>query len=152
MADLTADADIRILGKAYTERFIVETTAAVTYYRGQPAMVIQLTDATGPIVPWVDSEVKNDDVFMGIIAEGGSVLIAAAETQEVECYVGPTIIGFKSTGIFTAGHDYGAECYKSDSDLLSATIGDNPRLGKVWKVEGDYVFVRLETPYICAGA
>jgi len=152
MADLTKDADLRILGKAYTQRYYVETTAAHTYYRGQPFIVDQTVDATGPLVPFIDAlEVAADDVFMGICVEGGSVLIAAAETQRVELYVGPTIVGFKSA-VFTNGADNGSPCRMSDSATLSATEGDNPQLGLIWGVFDGYCWVRLNTPFVCTGA
>jgi hypothetical protein len=152
MADLTADAPIRILGTAYTEKFFLETTAAHTAYKGQPLMVDQDVDATGPVVPYVDAlSVGATDVCVGIATEGKTVAIASAETTEIEAYVGPTIVGFKST-VFTDGVDLGKTVYMSDSSTLSVTTTGNPQIGKLFRVKDGYAFVQLTTPQICASA
>ena len=154
MADLTKDADIRTLGEATTEKFIIDTAAARTIYKGQPLIVDQDVDATGPVVQFVDAvTVAATDVFKGIAAEGKSVALGDAETVMVEAYIEPTIVGFKST-VFTAGASDGKEVFMTDSGTLAgvASIADNPRIGKVHKVADGYCWVRLETPYICVGA
>lgn len=152
MADLTQDAPIRILGEAKTERFTIDTAAARTFYKGQPAMVDQDVDATGNVVQFVDAvAVAITDVFVGIAAEGKSVLIGASESTEIECYVEPTIVGFKSTA-FSANDDLGKSVLMSDSGTLSETTLENVRIGKVTAVRDGYVYVQLESPYICTGA
>ena len=154
MADLTADASLRILGPAFTHKFVIDTTAAHTVYKGQPLIVDQNVDATGPLVPYVDSlTVASTDVFMGIAAEGATIAIAATEdlvTAGVNAYIGPTIVGFKSA-VFTNGQHNGATVYMSDSATLSATVGDNPVIGTLQFVEDGYAYVRLATA-ICSGA
>ena len=155
MADLTADATIRILGEATTERFHVDSAAARTIYKGQPMIVDQDVDATGNIVQFVDTvTVAATDVFVGIAAEGHSTALSASETNQASCielYVQPTIVGFKST-VFTDGVDLGAAVRMSDSATLSTTVGDNPEIGKLVRVLDGFAYVRLVTPYICAGA
>lgn len=152
MADLTSNAPLRFLGEATTEKFKIDTTAARTFYKGQPVIIDQDVDATGNVVQFVDAVVvAATDVFMGIAAEEKSVLINAAETTEVECYVEPTVIGFKSA-VFTAGADYGKTVYMSDSGTLSVTAADNPQIGTLNLVADGYAYVQLRSPIICAGA
>ena len=152
MADLTANAPLRILGEVFTEKFTVDTAAARTWYKGQPFIVDQSVDATGNVVQFVDAVVVDPtDVFMGIAAHGGSVLLSAAETTEVELYVEPTIVGFKSA-VYTDGADLGKTVYMSDSATLSTTAADNPVLGKLHTVKDGYAFVQLSSPAICGAA
>lgn len=152
MADLTANAPLRIMGEIYTEKFTVDTVAARTWYKGQPFIIDQSVDAVGNVVQYVDAVVTaTTDVFMGIAAHGGSVAITAAETTEVELYVEPTIVGFKST-VFTDGADLGKTVYMSDSATLSVTASANPVIGKLHTVKDGYAFVQLSSPAICAGA
>lgn len=152
MADLTADAPLRFLGEVYTERFTIDTAASRTIYKGQPIIVDQSVDATGNVVQFVDAVVVDPtDVFVGIAAEGKSVVSGAAETTEIECYVAPTIVGFKSS-VFTNGADLGKTVYMSDSGTLSITAADNPQIGKLHVVRDGYAFVELVSPQICAGA
>lgn len=152
MADLSANAPLRILGEIYTEKFTVDTAAARTWYKGQPFIVDQSVDATGNVVQFVDSlTVVATDVFMGIAAHGGSVASGAAETTEVELYVEPTIVGFKSA-VFTDGADLGKAVYMSDSGTLSTTATANPYIGKLHTVKDGYAFVQLISPNICSGA
>lgn len=152
MADLTSAASLRFLGEAYTERFTLDTAAARTCYKGQPMIVDQDVDATGNVVQFVDSVVvAATDVFVGIAAENKSVESGAAETTEIECYVEPTILGFKSA-VFTNGADLGKTVYMSDSGTLSITAADNPQIGTLFAVKDGYAFVQLRSPVICAGA
>jgi hypothetical protein len=152
MADLTKDAAIKIMGEAVTERFVLDTAADRTVYKGQPMIVDQDVDATGNIVQFVDAVVvAATDVFVGIAAEGKSVESGDTEDTEIELYVEPTIVGFPSA-VFTDGADLGKTVYMSDSATLSTTAGDNPQIGKLYKVEGGYAYVALVTPQICTGA
>lgn len=154
MADLTSDASLRVFGVPHTHKFILDTSAARTVYKGQPLIVDQNVDATGPLVQFVDSVVvASTDVFMGIAAEGKVVASAAAEdlpTAGIEAYVEPTVLGFKST-VFTNGADNGKTVYMSDSGTLSTTASQNPVIGVLQFVEDGYAYVKLVTA-ICSGA
>lgn len=150
MADLTADAQIRFLGEGKTERFFLDTSVAQTIYKGQPLIIDQSEDtvnATG----FVDATVVAvTDVFLGIAAEGKTVALAAPETTEIEVYVWPSIVGFKST-VFTNA-DLGKAVTMSDSGTLSVTTLANPPIGTLFKVEDGYCYVALDTPKIASGA
>lgn len=152
MADLTADAPIRLLGEATSERFPVDTAYAVTIYKGQPMIIDQSSDDQNAM-PFVDARVvAPTDVCLGIAAEGK--VIAAGDPQDdknvIEVYVGPTVVGFKSTVFDNA--DLGKTVYMSDSATLSETAADNPQIGKLVKVQDGYAYVELTTPQISAGA
>jgi hypothetical protein len=150
MADLTADAPLRIWGQASTDKWALDTSSAQTIYKGQP-MILDLSADTVNAVGYVDSiVVAATDIFVGIAAEGASVESAAAETTEVEVYVWPSIIGFKST-VFTDA-DVGDTVYMSDSGTLSATAADNPVLGVLFRVIDGYAYVRIDSPAITTGA
>lgn len=149
MADLTFDAQLRLLGESKSEKFTLDTSAAQTIYKGQP-LLLSATDTVNAI-GFVDAVVvAATDVCLGIAAEGKSVAAGAAETTEIEVYVWPSIIGFKSAVFTTA--DLGKTVYMSDSGTLSATVADNPQIGTLHKVEDGYCYVQLTTPQICAGA
>jgi hypothetical protein len=151
MADLTADADIRIKGTAHTEKWYLNTTTAVRKaYKGQPMIIDQSVDTLNA-EPYVDATVvAATDVCLGIAAESKTVVLNDPETTFIEIYVAPTIVGFKSSVFTTA--DLGKPVYMSDSATLSGTVGDNPYIGKVFKVEDGYVYVALNTPVVCSGA
>ncbi len=153
MADLTADAPLRIWGEAHTERFHCDSSETQTIYKGQPLILLGTAD-TLYAQGFVDADtVAATDVFLGIAAEKHVVTSGDSETNEasyIEAYVEPTIVGFKSTVFDNA--NLGDPVYMSDSGTLSTTIGDNPCIGKVHRVQDGYVFVRLISPYVCAGA
>lgn len=152
MSNLQADAPLRFLGQSVSERFPVDTAYAVTIYKGQPMIIDQSSDAENAM-PWVDARVvAPTDVCLGIAAEGKVIAAGDAESDKnvIEVYVGPTVVGFKST-VFTNA-DLGKVVYMSDSGTLSETAADNPQLGKLAKVEDGYAYVELSTPQICAGA
>lgn len=149
MADLTQDASLHFLGEAHVQKFGMDSSSAQTIYRGQP-LIFNATD-TSHAVGFIDSiTVASTDVFIGIAVEGKVVASGDPETNEIEVYVGPSIIGFKST-VFTDAN-LGDTVYMSDSATLSATVGDNPQLGKLFKVEDGYCYVLLTAPQICTGA
>ena len=151
MADLTTDADIRLKGEAKTEKFYMDTSAAQTIYKGQPVMIDQTTD-TLYMVGYVDGiDVAPTDVFMGIAAEKKSVLLAGSETTEIELYVGPSIVGFKST-VFTLNSKLGTTVYMSDSSTLSITAADNVQIGTLFKIDDGYCYIKLSAPQVCAGS
>lgn len=152
MADLTANAPIRILGQEFTEEFVLDNSAAQTIYKGQP-MIIDQSEDTVYLRGFVDATtVAATDIFCGIAAEGPKA-VATTDTEtknKITVWVWPTIVGFKST-VFTDA-DLGDTVYMSDSATLSATVGDNPMLGKLHRVLDGYAYVQLSTPTICAGA
>lgn len=154
MADLTADAQIRIHGQEYTHKFVIDSAAAYTIYKGQPLIVDQDVDATGNLVPFTDGlTVAATDVFMGIAAEGLTVASGATQnlpTTGIEAWIEPTIVGFKSA-VFTNGQHNGATVYMSDSATLSAVASDNPKIGTLQFVEDGYAYVKLITA-VCTGA
>ena len=150
MADLTANAPLRILGELYTEKFTLDSSAAQHPYKGSP-MILDLSE--DPLLPRAflgATVVAATDVFVGIAMQEVAVEAAATENQEIECYVGPTIVGFKSTVFDNA--DKGKTVYMSDSSVLSETAADNPQIGKLYVVQDGYAFVELTAPQICTGA
>ena len=152
MADLTNNAPLRFKGEAVTIKRNIDTSANRTIYRGQPVIVDQSVDAVGNVVQFVDSVVVDPtDVFVGIAAESKTVVSGAAENTELEIFVEPSIVGFKSA-VFTDGADLGKTVYMSDSGTLSTTVADNPELGTLDSVEDGYAYVRLRSPKICTGA
>lgn len=151
MADLTANAPIRILGEEYTEEFVLDNSAAQTIYKGQP-MIIDQSEDTVYLRGFVDATVvAATDIFCGIAAEGMTVLTTDTETNNrLKLWVWPTIVGFKSA-VYTDA-DLGDTVYMSDSGTLSATAADNPMLGKLHRVLDGYAYVQLSTPTVCTGA
>jgi hypothetical protein len=151
MADLTADSPLRIWGQAETQKWVLDSSAAQTIYKGQP-MIIDQSEDTVNLRGFVDATtVAATDIFVGIAAEGMSVLIGAAEADHVlTVYVEPTVVGFPGA-VFTNA-DVGDTMYMSDSGTLSATPDDNPMIGKLIRVADGYQYVRLSSPTICAGA
>src|SRR3990172_7433231 len=143
MADLTAAAPLRILGEAVTEQFALDTSAAQNVYKGQP-LILTATDTVFPQGFVTATVVAATDVFVGIAAENKSVALGDAETIEksgIEAYIGPSIIGFKST-VFTDA-DLGKTVYMSDSGTLSTTAADNPQIGKLHRVLDGFAYVEL---------
>lgn len=150
MADLTSDAPIRFLGEGKSEKWLLDTSAAMTVYKGQPMIIDQSVD-TANARGFVDATVVDPaDVVLGIAAEGKTVASGDPETTEIEVYTAPSIVGFKSS-VF-ANTDLGKTVYMSDSGTLSSTAADNPEIGKLFKVEDGYCYVELSTPKIPAGA
>ncbi len=150
MADLTTDAPLRIKGEAKSEFFTIDTAANRSIYKGQPMLIDQDVDTTN-VVQFVNAvTVASTDVCVGIAAEGKTVVSGDPETTEIEVYVTPSIVGFKST-VYTNAN-LGATVYMSDSGTLSATNGSNPQIGKLFKVEDGYCYVLLTAPQICTAA
>lgn len=151
MADLTANASLRFWGLAYTEKWVLDNSAAQTIYTGHP-MIMDLSADTVYPRGFLDATVVDAaDIFIGIAAEPKDVATTDTETDnELEIYVEPTIIGFKSA-VYTDA-DVGDLVYMSDSGTLSATAGDNPELGRLKRVRDGYAYVILESPSICTGA
>ena len=152
MADLTANAPLRVLGDAFTEEWTLDNSAAQTIYKGQP-MIIDQSEDTVYLRGFVDATVvAATDIFVGIAAEGPKA-VATTDTETnnvIKVYVWPTIVGFKSA-VFTDA-DARDTVYMSDSGTLSATVADNPMLGKLHRVMDGYAYVQLSTPTVCSGA
>lgn len=151
MADLSADAPLRFWGQAYSEKWVLDNSAAQTIYKGHP-MIIDQSEDTVYVRGFLDATVvAATDIFIGIAAEGATVATTDTETDnEIEIYTYPTIIGFKST-VYTDA-DVGDTVYMSDSATLSATAGDNPMLGKLHRVQDGFAYVQLSSPTVCTGA
>lgn len=151
MADLTADSPIRIWGEAHTQKWVLDSSAAQTVYKGQP-MIIDQSEDTVYLRGFVDATtVAATDIFVGIAAEGKAVAASAVEADHViQVYVEPTVVGFPGS-VFTNA-DVGDTMYMSDSATLSATAADNPMIGKLIRVADGYQYVRLSSPTICSGA
>lgn len=153
MANLTADATLRIWpgSRIVAEMWTLDNSAAQTVYKGQP-MIIDQSEDTVYARGFVDATVvAATDIFVGIANQGKVVLTTDNEVDnEIELYVGPTIVGFKSA-VFTDA-DVGDTVYMSDSGTLSATAADNPMIGKLHRVVDGYAYVELSSPTICAGA
>jgi len=147
MSDLTANAPLRFKGTPVSERWYLDTSGAQTIYRGQPMMIDQSVDNTNAR-GYVDATVVDPaDVILGIAAEGKSVAAGDPETKEIEIYVAPTWVGFKSTAFDNS--DLGKPVYMSDSSTLADTVyADNPEIGILRKIEDGYCYVELTTPKI----
>lgn len=151
MADLTANANLRLLGDAvFSEKWYLNTSVANQIYKGQPAMLdVSVTGLY--ITPFVAAlTVVPTDVCLGIAAMGAKVALGDPLTTEIEVYVGPSVVGFVSAVFTTA--DLGKTVYMSDSGTLSAVAGAHPLLGTLIKVEDGYCYVRLSTPALNSGA
>ncbi len=146
MTDLTANAPLRFKGTPVSERFNMDTSGAQTLFRGQP-MIIDVSVDTENARGYVDATViAPADVILGIAAEGKTVAAADPETTEIEVYVAPTWVGFKSTA-FTLNEDLGKIVYMSDSGTLADMVyADNPEIGILRKIEDGYCYVELTTP------
>ena len=153
MADLTCDAPLRLKGDPKTERWIMDTSSAQTAYKGEPMYLNINGGDTLNVVPWHSSATTHAvDVTVGIAAEKKVVVSGDPETTEIEIYVAPSIVGFKST-VFTNA-DVGKAVYMTDSGTLNNSGGATGVLmiGYLFKVEDGYAYVRLITPYINTGA
>jgi hypothetical protein len=151
MADLTANAYLKIWGEATTDQWVLDNSVAQTIYKGQP-MIIDVSADTVYIRGFVDATtVASTDIFIGIAAEPATVATADTETDnEIIVYMEPTIVGFPGS-VFTDA-DVGDTMYMSDSATLSATAGDNPQIGKLVRVKDGFQYVRLSSPTVCSGA
>ncbi len=154
MADLTANAYLKIWGEAETDVWNLDSSIAQTIYKGQP-IYLDITADTVNVTGFLDSQtVAADDIFIGIAAEGSAVrIIGDSETSaesEILVYMEPTIVGFAGS-VFTDA-DVGDTMYMSDSGTLSGTAADNPMLGKLVRVKDGFQYVRLASPAITTGA
>lgn len=145
MANLSADAPLRILGEAFTEKWIMDTSGAQTIYKGCPAVLDANVD-TVYVHTAAGLTLVDGDAFIGIGAEQKTVAAAATENTYVELYTWPTIVGFKSTALTNA--DAGKPVWMSDTGTLTASGGAYPRIGHLAVVKDGYCFVRLEAPFV----
>ena len=145
MTALSADAPLRFKGEVKTEIFILDTSRTQKIYKGGGIVIDQNVDSllvqSAEGVTCVD-----DDIFIGIAAEAKTVVAADFENVEIQVFVWPSIVGFKST-VFTNA-DLGKPVYMSDTATLSASNGAYPRIGKLFKVEDGYAYVELDSPFI----
>ena len=145
MTALSNAAPLRVLGEAFTHKFLMDTSGAQTIYKGTPMILDASVDTVN--VHTADSITCVDgDAFMGIAAENKAVASGAAETTLIECYTWPTILGFKSSALTKA--DSGKDVYMSDSNTLTTSNGAYPRIGICFTVDDGYVFVKLDSPYV----
>ena len=158
MADLTAAAPLRFRddGELYEERWICDSSAASTFYRGQPVIIDVGTDTTY-VRPWTSSItlITATDVFVGIALEDKAIAAGDAEnTSNAITVAGPgSIVGFKSA-VFTDA-DVGKDVGFSDSGtLVAVTIAgaaDKCPMGRLIRVENGYAYVKLQNyPVIMA--
>lgn len=148
MANLSADAPLRFLGEAKTERFHVDSAAARTIYKGEPVIINASVDTVNVISQAVEALVDGD-VFVGIAAEGFKNASGDSESGPdswVTLYVEPSIVGFKSA-VFTEA-DLGKTVYMSDTGTLSASNGAYAEIGKLHRVLDGYAYVQLSTPKV----
>jgi len=154
MADLTANATIRLMNEPTTMKVHVDSAAARTIYKGQPIIADLDVDTAGLAVQFVDSvTVAATDVFLGIAAEPHTTAASASETDEASwltIWVEPTVVGFKSSVFDDA--DSGKTVYMSDSATLSETSTANAQIGRLVRVLDGFAYVRLITPQVCASA
>ena len=151
MADLTANAPLRIWGEATSEKWVLDNSAAQTIYKGHPMIMDLDVDTVYPRGFLTATVVAATDIFIGISAEPKTVATTDTETDnEIEIYIQPTVVGFKSA-VYTDA-DVGDVVYMSDSATLSTTAADNPELGRLQRVLDGYAYVQLDSPNICTGA
>jgi hypothetical protein len=145
MSDLTSAAPLRVLGEAYTNKFVMDTSSGQTIYQGGPAIIDQSVDTlnvrTAAGVTCLDG-----DVFAGIAAETKTVATSDPEKTQIEVYTYPTILGFKSS-VFTNA-DMGKTVYMSDTATLTSSNGAYPEIGKLHIVEAGWAFVELKSPIV----
>ena len=153
MADLTADASLRVADQGQMRKWGVDSSTAQTFYKGQP-VILDISVDTTYVTPYVDAlTVAADDIFIGIAAEAKSVASGATEaanSNQILVWGHNTVLGFKST-VYTDA-DVGDTVYMSDSATLSATAADNPQIGVLDHVADGYAYVRLGSPQVTTGA
>ena len=157
MGAVTADQPLRVYGTAHTHKFIMDTSSAQTWYKGEALVIDQNVDSVN-VTPCHDIThpvVAADDVFMGIAAHGGSIASGAAEdllSAGVEAYIEPTVLGFKNnTSLTNASAGLGIYLQNADHLDLVADVADIPYIGILQFVEDGYAYVKLVTQ-VCTGA
>jgi len=151
MTAITSDQPLRVYGKANTHKFVMDSSQAQTWYKGEALIIDQSADAVNvsPVHTITSPVVAADDVFMGIAAEGGSFVISTAENLEkagVEAYIEPTILGFKNnTTLTNASAGLGIYLSEGNQLVLVASVADIPYIGILQFVEDGYAYVKLVT-------
>ena len=157
MTAISADQPLRVYGQAHTHKFIMDSSQAQTWYRGEALIIDQSADAVNvsPVHTITSPVVAADDVFMGIAMEGGTFAISTAENLEktgVEAYIEPTILGFKNnTTLTNASAGLGIYLSEGNQLVLVASVADIPYIGILQFVEDGYAYVKLVTQ-VCTGA
>jgi len=157
MTAITSDQPLRVYGAEYTHKFILDSSIAQTWYRGEALIIDQSADTVNltPVHTITSPVVASTDVFMGIAMEGGSFAISTAETilgTGVNAWVEPTILGFKNnTSLTNASAGLGIYLSEGNQLVLVASVADIPYIGILQFVEDGYAFVKLVTQ-VCTGA
>jgi hypothetical protein len=157
MTAITANQPLRTYGPPTTHKFIMDTSAAQTWYKGEALVIDQSADSVNvtPVHDITHPVVATTDVFMGIAMEGGSLAISTAETVKeagVEAYTEPTILGFKNnTSLTNASAGLGIYLSEGNQLVLVASVADVPYIGILQFIEDGYAYVKLVTQ-VCAGA
>lgn len=148
MANLSADAPLRLLGEPKTERFHVDSAAARKIYKGEPVIINASVDTVNVVSQAVEA-LADGDIFVGIASGRFANALGDSETGPdswVEVYTNGSIVGFKSA-VFTEA-DLGKTVYMSDTGTLSATNGTYAKIGKLHRVLDGFAFVEIESPAI----
>ena len=156
MTAVTVDQKLRVYGKANTHRFAMNSSGAQTWYKGEAMVIDQNVDAVyvTPVHDITHPVVANTDVFMGIAMHGGSNAASVAESANngVDCYIGPTVLGFKNnTSLTNASVGLGIYLSEGNQLVLLASAADIPYIGILQFVEDGYAYVKLVTQ-VCTGA
>ena len=158
MADLSNDAPLRFLGEPISRQFSMDSSGTYKTYKGEGVVIDASVDTTH-VHTARSLTLVDGDVFMGIAAEGHTTTSGDSESDPaslINLYVGPSIVGFKST-VFTDA-DLGKAVGMSDTGTLvtygagvrnpASTGGAYPRIGFLHRVQDGYAFVQLETPWV----
>jgi hypothetical protein len=147
MSNLSADAPLKVLGDAFTEKFILDSSGSYTVYKGC-GLVLDANVDTLYAHTAASLTLVTGDTFLGIACEKKAVVSGDTEDTEhqIEAYVQPTIVGFKSA-VFTEA-DLGKTVAMSDTGTLTASTGAYPTIGKLHRVKDGYAYVRLDTPHV----
>jgi hypothetical protein len=157
MTAITKDQPLRVFGKPVMKKWILDSSIAQTWYRGEALIIDQTADAVNatPVHAIANPAVANNDVFVGIAMEGGSFPISTLEglsTTGVEAYMQPTVLGFlNNTTLTNASIGLGIYLSEGNQLVLVASVDDIPYIGILQFVEDGYAYVKLVTQ-ICTGA
>jgi hypothetical protein len=157
MTAITKDQPLRPLGPEYTHKFVMDSSQAQAWYRGEALIIDQSADTVNvsPVHDITHPVVAATDVFMGIAMEGGSFAISTAETLAaagVEAWVEPTVLGFKNnTSLTNASAGLGIYLSEGNQLVLVASVADIPYIGILQFIEDGYAYVKLVTQ-VCTGA
>jgi hypothetical protein len=157
MTAITANQPLRTYGLPTTHKFILDTSAAQTWYSGEALIINQDVDSVNvsPVHDITHPVVASTDVFMGIAMEGGTLAISVAETAAaagVEAYTEPTFLGFKNnTSLTNASAGLGVYLSEGNQLVLVASVADVPYIGILQFIEDGYAYVKLVTQ-VCTGA